>query len=531
MEGGIASRSFLGWLGGWSHALGNGAWVCYSLGECKNQPIYTGQVWSAGSLGMWWKGDGTVMRQEWMWWQGAGRLMVALGMAAMLLVSGAGQSGTVAAASAITWPSYLGNISHTNYTNYNGAEQYITPGTVGRLYHIWTARAGGGISGQPIVVNNAIYWGSWDGYLHATSPSGRALWQTFLGYTYVKRCYPPEAGVASTPSFAVINGQPILIVGGGNATLYALNANTGRILWHTLIGTVNQNFLWSSPEIVNGNVYIGLASFGDCPLVQGGLAELNAATGSIENIFYTVPDGCTGGSIWGAPTYDMGRNLLYVATGNSGTCDQDEPNSDAILALNANDLSLADSWQVPTSEQVFDSDFGATPTLFTSSDGTDLVGVPSNDGWFYAMNRDFLGFGPVWQQRLSDVGGDCTFCGEGSISSATWIGNDIVLGGGDATINGQSCKGNLSALDPATGNYNWRVCLAQPILGAVSAIPNIIIAATGTQVLLRSSSNGRSLATFTDASKGSTFYSSASIINGRIYIGNMDGNLLVYGLW
>ena len=136
-----------------------------------------------------------------------------------------------------------------------------------------------------------IYWGSWDGNEHATNRNGAQVWQTGLGYTYSSQC-DDLVGVASTATIATVGiggkSTPVVFVGGGNASSYALNGNTGAIIWQTSLGTSPDNFIWSSPVYYRGSIYIGLASLGDCPLVQGKLFRLNATTGAIRNTFNVV---------------------------------------------------------------------------------------------------------------------------------------------------------------------------------------------------------------------------------------------------
>src|SRR5260370_29851684 len=45
-------------------------------------------------------------------------------------------------------------------------------------------------------------------------------------------------------------------------------------------------------------------------------------------------------------------------------------------------LSLLSSWQIPAADHGPDSDFGSTPTLFTSG-GTPLVGIQNKNGVYY----------------------------------------------------------------------------------------------------------------------------------------------------
>src|SRR6185437_11334854 len=119
------------------------------------------------------------------------------------------------------WTTYLANMNHTGY---NSAETHITPASAPHLRQLWTMFGTDGISVQPIEANGAVFWGSWDGNFHATNLSGHALWQTNIGQTTAPGCDPVTVGVASTATFIIANGTPILLVGGGNATFYALNA-------------------------------------------------------------------------------------------------------------------------------------------------------------------------------------------------------------------------------------------------------------------------------------------------------------------
>lgn len=441
------------------------------------------------------------------------------------LVTDAGMPGLAFTSVAASWPTYMGNEAHTGY---NGLERTITASRAHLLRAAWSFATGAGISDQPVVAYDTIFWGTWDGYLHAATLSGHTLWRTNLGATSDSACFPPRAGVASTPIVDHWGKRHVVIVAGGNATVYALDARSGHIIWHRNLGSSPSHFIWSSPIIWHGSVFIGIASFGDCPLVQGGMVKLNEYTGVVQGIMHTVPDGCTGGSIWGTPTIDARTGIIYVATGNAGTCDATEFNAPAVLAISSSSMEIVDAWQVPTGENGFDEDFGATATLFSASIqgvATPMVGVASKTGWYFAFDRRALGYGPIWQQRVAARGGDCTYCGEGSISSAAWDGRRLYIGGGRLTVDGRVCSGNLSALDPSTGAYIWRLCTALPVQNAISAAPGIVVVADAHYVTVVRASNGAVLRNLSDPHHGAIFYSSASIIGGHIYIGNMDAVL------
>ena len=119
--------------------------------------------------------------------------------------------------------------------------------------------------------------------------------------------------------------------------------------------------------LYNGSVYIGVSSIANCPSVQAKLYRLDAATGAVQNTFKIVPDGCTGGSLWGTPTIDAATGTVYFGTGNDGNCGTDEPFATAIVAVHASDLSLIASWKPPPADRLDDTDFGASTLLFSAT--------------------------------------------------------------------------------------------------------------------------------------------------------------------
>lgn len=110
----------------------------------------------------------------------------------------------------------------------------------------------------------------------------------------------------STLAVAIVGrSTPTVFVGGGNARFYALDAATGAVLWQTTLGSPSKgDFIWSSPALYNGDIYVGLSSLYDCPLVQGKFFQLSATTGAILQVFDVVPNTCRGGSVWGSPAID-----------------------------------------------------------------------------------------------------------------------------------------------------------------------------------------------------------------------------------
>jgi len=441
---------------------------------------------------------------------------------------------TALAATAATgdWPTYLSDGAHDGY---NSVETAINASTAPNLKLKWTHTARGGISTQPVEANNLVYWGSWDGYEHATTLSNGLAWATYLGMTTDTSCNPVTAGVASTTTIDTVNingvATSVDLVGGGDAHFYALNALTGTVIWRTSLGSSPSHFIWSSPTVYNGSVYIGVSSFGDCPLVQGQVVMMNESTGAIQHVFNTVPNGCTGAGVWGAPTIDPSTVWLYFVTGNGGSCGSAEPYGEAMIKLHVADLSYVTSWQVPSSQQGFDTDFGSTPTLFTATINgvsTPMVGVGNKNGIYYAFNRNLIHQGPVWEARVA-ISGDCPQCGSGTISPSAFDGQTLYVAGGHTTINGANCAGGLRAVNPANGSFIWQHCMSGgPILGAVSVVPGVVAITEGTYLIVVNATTSATLFRYNDTGSGSLFYGSPSISNGVLYVGNMDHHLYAF---
>jgi outer membrane protein assembly factor BamB len=424
------------------------------------------------------------------------------------------------------WTTYLQGNDRTGFTGDGGLNQTSVP----NLSLAWKTSDTGpahGVFSQPIVSNGMVYWGSFDGYERATDTSGKPVWQTFLGTTSPPACTDPsEAGVVSsgtlTTDVPVGGASSVLYVGGGDSKVYALNAATGAVLWSYSIGGNPDTFIWSSPAVFGNSVYIGNASFGDCPLTQGQLIQLNRVTGALEHVFNVVPNGCTGGGIWDSPTIDAAAGTIYFDTGTPSSDCPSTPGGPSVYEVRASDLSLVGSWTIPLAQQVNDADFGATPTLFNGVIGGQpepLVGVVNKNGVFYAFKRGALPSGPVWSTRIAMGGSDPTI-GNGDIASAAFDGTTLYVGGDETA----TCSGTVNAFNPSTGALIWQHCFTDGfVMGGVTGTSGGIVAVgEGNHIAVLSATNGASLYTFTGTGP---FWGPPSIVGSTLYEGDMAGNL------
>jgi hypothetical protein len=427
-----------------------------------------------------------------------------------------------------SWPTYLQNPGRSSF---DAAETTLTSSNVGKLTLKWTAHGQGGISAQPVFGNGLMYWGSWDGEMHATNSSGVDVWTANLGQQSVAGCDPPTVGIGGTATIGSLGGVPAIFVGGGNNTMYALNANTGAVIWSDTLAATNDYFIWDSPLVFNGSLYIGISSFGSCPNSLGKVLRLDLATGAIQNTLVLVGTTCPGDGVWGSPAVDVVSGIIYFATGDG--CPGD-PNSDAVVSVSSGDLTLIDRWTVPISQLgTGDIDFGSTPTLFTAViNGVtrNLVGVVDKNGIYYVFDRTDLSAGPVWSDQLA-AGGESPDTGDGSISPSAWDGNTLYVAAGTASINGVNCTSTVSAINPATGSYEWRHCLTSgPIVGAVLGSSGLVYVDSQTALYVLDASTGNTLFEYQDTSPGSYFYSAPALNTGMLFAANTDGNLYAFGL-
>ncbi len=442
-----------------------------------------------------------------------------------------------ARAAATDWTTFLGNNAHTGY---DSIETTINTTTAPNLKLHWMAAttAHALITTEVVVANNMLYWGSWDGVMHATDPNtGQSLWTTSLSTT-PGGCSKKPKGVISSVTVATvpINGTAtsVLFVGAGAANLYALNAQTGTIIWQTNLENNPAAFLYSSTVVYNGSVYIGVASTGDCPLVTGEVVRVDASTGQIQNTFVLVPSGCIGSSVWGTPAIDEQTGMLYFGTGNAAisTCTQPIPYGQSVVELNAANLSIVASWKVPISDTVGkDDDFGSSPTLFpTTINGVsyNMLGMVNKDGYYYALDRTNISAGPLWKVKVS-VGGAAP-AKNASIPAAAYDGSALYAAGSGTTIGTQSCLGSLQKLDPSTGAVLWADCLSAAVLAPTFAVPGLVVVGSGNRMDVVDSNTGQILYTYQDIATNGGFWGAATISNGVLYEGSKSGTLFAFGL-
>jgi polyvinyl alcohol dehydrogenase (cytochrome) len=358
------------------------------------------------------------------------------------------------------------------------------------LRRIWFFNTHDVVTATPAVVGDTVYVGDWSGRFYALRRSdGRQRW---VRETKVHpRVYAGQ--IVSSAAVARVGGQRTAFFGGGK-TLYALRASDGSIRWSRELGRKGDpndpTEIESSPVVVGNTVIVGWDVHNSSAGEDAGVLALDARTGRVRWRTVTAPtdgdgngeggaatgSGC--GDVWGSPTVDVGRRLVFVGTGNCATSPTGWGRfSDAVVALDLDDGAVRWTYQ-PHEPNRDDLDFAGAPNLFASA-GRDLVGLGGKDGTYYALDREtgtLAWSTPVVTPGLIQPGSNFS---TGGFIGPTAVGEGLITGG--TAIGGAPY---LHALDTTTGAVAWQQPIAAPTYGA-PALGGGVVVIGGTDFTLR----------------------------------------------
>ena len=414
---------------------------------------------------------------------------------------------------------YLGDVTHDSF---RAGETQIYSGNVSQLRQLWKTNVGATISSGVTVSGGSLYFGDWSGSFHSVNAlTGAALWSQNLGKSadpILPQCQPRAIGVSSQP---VVAGSTVY-AGGGDSAVYAMDRATGTVLWRTaLADPASGSYLWSSPMISGGALYIGIASLTDCPTVRGGLARIPLDDPANPQIVYFTPAGTTGAGVWSTPAIDEPNNLVYVTTGNAVVQDPQQGIwGSALLALDAATLQIQSSFLLPIPAVDNDADWGSSPLLFQSG-GQPLVAANSKTGMMWVLHRPDLT--PVWSYQLAR---DCDSpeLGCGSISTPAFDGSVMVTGSGQP--DGNAPAGMVYAFDPGTQQLLWQYPAAAAVLGPVTLTPGLVFASNTSGLAVLNAATGAQL--WTDGGVSGGVFSQPVVSGGILYATYVNGDVVAW---
>lgn len=353
-----------------------------------------------------------------------------------------------------------------------------------------TADAAATVDAQPTVV---------DGRLFAASASGRVYsLDAVTGCTYwtfdaaagtrtaivvgelgaLKRTFGPKKSKVKKKDAHIDVEKPpsAVFFGDDGGAVYALDAQSGRLLWKTQADGHPLARIAGSPTLYRDRLYVPVASSEAraaespqyaCCTFRGSVVALDIGTG--RTLWKTYMTGeeprpyklnaagvqlfePAGAAVATSPAIDTESETLYVATGRAYG-DAPQAAAGAIVALNLADGKIAWAKQLP--ETNTGADFDGAPVLRKLSVTRKIVVAAQKSADVYGLdpNRagDFL-----WRSKLQIAGAGGIQWGPAADYRSVYV---AFAAPQDASA---TSAGGLVALDVATGHLRWAATAPQP---------------------------------------------------------------------
>ena len=338
-----------------------------------------------------------------------------------------------------------------------------------------------------------------------SNSTGSASNSTLWSYTTGNYVY-------SSP--AVVDG--FVYVGSYDRKVYCLNASTGAFIW----SYSTNNVVHSSPAVVDGRVYVCEGEWS----TYGWIYCLNASTGARIWYVQTASFDPRFGGVYSSPAVVDGR--VYVGC-----------NDGILYCLNA--TNGADLWGIGG---ISGGSIVSSPAVVGG-----LVYVGSSDGWIYCRNG--MNGSHVWSYKT----------GSGVYSSPAVVNGRLYIGSNDGKVyclnatNGASFwnyttgnyvdstpavndnlvyfgswDGKVYCLNATTGTLVWSHTAGGAIWASSPAVDGnlVYVGSNDTKLYCLTSTSGSLIWSYkTDGS----VVSSPAIANGAVYVGSADGR--VYAFW
>ncbi len=472
------------------------------------------------------------------------------------------------AAAAPSWPNWGGALA----TNARSAPQEtaISPANVSTLQPVWVFTGQGNFTTTPTVAGNRLYATDDGGGVYAIdTATGQAVWTHAMS----------DYGLSVSRSSPAIAGNLLILADRRSGNVVGIARATGALVWKTRIETNPYATLTGSPVIYGGTVFVGTASNEEyevsasssyTPTFRGSVAALDSVTGTLQWQSYLVPQGYTGGAVWGSGfAINAGAKLLYAATGNNyavpqaaSACQAQADSQagrlacldpadyvDSVVALdlatgavrwgrrlqgsdtftlNCRTGTPAQPCPMPTGP---DYDFAQGPSLFNAGSAAAprmVVGAGQKSGTYWALDA---GNGQVAWRTQPGPGGE-----RGGIMWGSAVDQSHVYVAENNsrhvayTPDGASAKfhgGSWAALNVATGTVAWQTEVTGTQGGAPSGTEGAVTVANG--VVFGGSTAGDMVAM--DAATGQVLWQFASgggvtcgaaVVSGVVYWGSGD---------
>jgi len=223
---------------------------------------------------------------------------------------------------AANWPSYNGDYTGRRFSSLD----QITPANVKQLRAQWIfhVRNSDSLEATPVVVNGVMFVTAANDAYALDAQTGRTIWHASR---------PITEGLIDDASRHINRGVGVwgsrVYMNTDNAHLLCLDARSGHLLWDVAYADWNKNYgATSAPLVIKGKVIVGTSGGDDG--VRGFIAAYDAITSKLAWRFWTIPSPGEfgseswpgdaylrgGGTTWMPGTYDPELNTLYWGTSN-----------------------------------------------------------------------------------------------------------------------------------------------------------------------------------------------------------------------
>jgi polyvinyl alcohol dehydrogenase (cytochrome) len=315
-----------------------------------------------------------------------------------------------------------------------GEQARLTAADVPRLGLKWAFAFTGDITAfaQPTVLEGHLFVGSAGGVVYALDAASACIRWMFQAH-----------GPVRSAIVAVLAGErQTLLFSDQIGWFYAVDGTAGTLIWKTRVEDHEATRLTGASIVRDGVVFIPVASWEEtralgasypCCTFRGSVVALRVSDGSLVWKTYMIHDepkalgknssgtqqwGPSGAGVWGTPTVDARRGLLYVATGDNYSTPATDT-SDAVMALDlksgrivwSRQVTSGDAYNVACTdkgancprEKGPDYDFGSSALLVKTASGRDLIIAGQKSGVVTAFDPE--GHGEiVWQTRVGKGG-------------------------------------------------------------------------------------------------------------------------------
>jgi polyvinyl alcohol dehydrogenase (cytochrome) len=464
------------------------------------------------------------------------------------------------------WPFAGGNLHNTRNAEH---ERRISPQSAPNLYVKWAFTTEGDVSATPTVDGDVLYFPDWGGWLHKVdAATGTRIWSRKVSdYTGV-------AGSISRTSPALHDNR--LFFGTLKGDFLAVDARSGDLLWKMHADPHPFAVITQSPIVHGNRVFVGVSSYESavaenpayhCCTFRGNVQALDVKTGAVVWKTYTMPEGYSGGSVWGSTlVVDTNRNSLYVPTGNNFSvppevraCLLSAPNEaaqsaclapnnyfDSVLSLDLETgaikwgrtlfpldifilscLTRPEDCPPPAGP---DYDIGQGPILYRvkAADGSyrELVGAGQKSGMYWSLDPDTGAI--VWGTRVGPGGaggglmwGSAMADGRIYAALANFYRLPYTLPSGET-----SAWGNFTAMDAATGQILWQTPdpMGTQILAPVTTANGVVFGCSSDSLGHMYALDAQTGAVLWTFASGGSCNAGAAVVNGTVYWGSGYSN-------